>query len=341
VLKVVVRRLLQLLPILFGLSILVFAWVRSLPGDPSAALLASAPAASTRGVSEEAVAEVRKLYGLDRPLYKQYASWLGKVSRFDLGQSITTRQDVSDELRRRFPATVELALAGLLVAVGIGIPLGFLAGRRAGTWMDHVSLGTALVGVSIPVFFLAFLLKYFFSVKLGWLPSVGRLDVTRDLSHPTGFYLIDAVAARDGAALVDALRHLVLPALALGLPPAGFIARITRAAVLDVADEAYVHTAEAKGMSDGAVGRRHVLRNALLPVTTVVGLAAGFLLEGATLVEIVFAWGGMGSLLSQAIVDRDYPVLQAGILYLAVVFVVVNLAVDIVYARLDPRVRIT
>ena len=340
-LKVVVRRLAQLVPILFGLSVLVFAWVRALPGDPAAALLAGAQPGSGTGVTQEAVAEVRRLYGLDRPLHEQYGSWLRNVAQFDLGQSITTRQDVSDELRRRFAATVELAAAGLVVAIGVGVPLGFVAARRVRTWVDHLSLGAALLGVSIPVFFLAFLLKYVVSVKLGWLPSVGRLDVTRDIAHPTGFYVLDAILALDGAAVVDALKHLVLPGLALGLPPAAYIARITRAAVLDMAHEGYVRTAAAKGLSDSAVGRRHVLRNALLPVTTVVGLTAGFLLEGATLVEIVFAWGGMGSFLFQAIGDRDYPVLQAGILYVAVVFVVVNLLVDILYARLDPRVRIT
>ncbi len=340
-LKVVARRTFQLVPILFGLSILVFVWVRALPGDPAGALLASSQAAGDAAVSKEAVAELRSLYGLDRPLHEQYISWLSSMVRFDLGQSITTRQNVIDELRRRFPATVELAVAALVVAVGVGIPLGFAAARRARTWVDHVSLGTALVGVSVPVFFLAFVLKYVFSVKLGWLPSIGRLDVTRVFAHRTGFHVLDAVLSGDIDALVDSLRHLVLPGLALGLPPAAFIARVTRVAVLEVANADYVHTAEAKGLSRWTVGRRHVLRNALLPVMTVVGLTAGFLLEGAVLVEIVFAWGGMGSFLYQAIAERDYPVLQAGILYVAVVFVLVNLLVDIVYARLDPRVRIT
>ena len=339
-LRVVVRRLVRLVPILLGLSILVFAWARSLPGDPAAALLADARPGGDLAVTREAVAEVRQLYGLDRPLHRQYLSWLGNVARFDLGQSIITRQDVSDELRRRFPATVELALAALVVAVGVGIPLGFLTGWRPRAWVDRLSLGAALVGVSIPIFFLAFLLKYAFSVKLGWLPSVGRMDVTREVAHPTGFYVVDAVVSFDGAALVDALRHLVLPAFALGLPPAAFIARVTRAAVLDVANEDYVHTAEAKGLGQWTVGLRHVLRNAVLPVATIVGLTAGVLLEGATLVEIVFAWGGMGSFLFQAIVQRDYPVLQAGILYAAVVFVLLNLVVDLLMARLDPRVRI-
>ena len=340
-LNVVVRRLLHLIPVLFGLSLLVFVWVRALPGDPTTAVLGRRESLGGQTVSREAVEEVRRLYGLDRPIHEQYLSWLTSVAQLDFGQSITTRQSVSDELGRRFPATFELALAGLAVAIGVGIPLGYLAARRAQSGVDHLSRGAALVGVSIPVFLLAFLLKYLFSVKLGWLPSIGRLDVTREIAHPTGFYVLDGVLSVDGRAIVDALRHLVLPGLALGMPSAAFIARITRAAVLEAAGEDYVRTAVAKGMSAGAVGRRHVLRNALLPVTTVVGLTAGFLLEGAVLVEIVFAWGGMGSFLFQAIIDRDYPVLQAGILYLAVMFVFVNLLVDILHARFDPRMRIS
>ncbi len=339
-LKVVVRRVLVLVPILFGLSVLAFAWVRALPGDPSAALLSSGQGTVDPALSREAVAEVRRLYGLDRPLHEQYRSWLGRVVRLDLGQSITTRQDVVEELRRRFPATAELAVAAFVLAIGVGVPVGFASARRAHSWFDHVSLSGCLLGVSVPAFFLAFLLKYVFSVKLGWLPSVGRLDVTRDVSHPTGLFVLDAIVTLDRAALVDALRHLVLPAVALAIVPAAFIARITRASVLEVSGEDHVRTAEAKGLSERIVGRRHVLRNALLPVTTIVGLTMGFLLSGAVLVETIFGWGGIGTLLQQAVADRDYPVLQAGILLVAVVFVLVNLVADLVYAVLDPRVRV-
>ncbi len=338
--KIVVRRVLLLVPILFGLSILAFAWVRALPGDPSAALLSSGQGTVDPAMSREAVAEVRRLYGLDRPIHEQYRSWLGRVARMDLGQSITTRQDVAQEIRRRFPATAELAVAALALATAVGVPLGFASAQRPRSWFDHLSLGGCLLGVSMPAFFVAFLLKYAFSVKLGWLPSVGRLDVTRDVSHLTGFLALDAILTLDGAALVDALRHLVLPALALAIVPAAFIARITRASVLEVSGDDYVRTAEAKGLSDRTVGRRHVLRNALLPVTTIVGLTMGFLLSGAVLVETVFGWGGIGTLLQQAVADRDYPVLQAGILLVAVVFVLVNLLADLLYAVLDPRVRI-
>lgn len=206
--------------------------------------------------------------------------------------------------------------------------------------MDRLALTSALVAVSVPTFVLAFLLKYVFSVRLGWLPTAGRLDVTRELAHPTGFFVLDAVLAGDAAALVDSLRHLVLPAMALGVPSMAVIARITRVTVLDVAHEDYVRTARAKGLPEPAVGRRHVLRTALLPVATFIGLVSGALLSGAVLVEVIFSWGGMGTFLQRAVFDRDYPVLQGGILFVAVVFMVVNLVVDIAYAKLDPRARV-
>jgi peptide/nickel transport system permease protein len=247
---------------------------------------------------------------------------------------------VSSEIRRRFPATIELALAAMLFAVGLGIPLGFLAARRSGTVIDQSSMIGSLIGISIPVFFLAFVLKYVFAVKLGWLPSVGRLDVLREVRHPTGFYVLDGILTLDFATTVDALRHLVLPGIALGTIPLAIVTRITRAAVLEVENEDYVRTARAKGLTAPVVNRRHILKNAMLPITTVIGLQTGLLLSGAVLTEIVFAWGGMGSFLYQAVFDRDFPVLQGGILFLAIVFVVVNLVVDIGYGLLDPRIRV-
>jgi peptide/nickel transport system permease protein len=332
-LKFVVRRLIQLVPILLGLSLLVFVWVRALPGGPETALLGER-------ATPARVAEVKRAYGLDRPIHVQYLSYMGRVARLDFGQSISTQRSVADEIRRRFPATVELGLAAMIFAIGLGIPLGFLAARRANTFLDQVSMGGSLLGISVPVFFLAFVLKYVFAVKLGWLPSVGRLDVLRDVSHPTGFFVLDAVITLDGPTLVDALRHLVLPGIALGTIPLAIVTRITRAAVLEVVNEDYVRTAKAKGLTGRVVNRRHVLKNAMLPITTVIGLQTGLLLSGAVLTEIVFAWGGMGSFLYQAVFDRDFPVLQGGILFLAVVFVLVNLLVDIGYGLLDPRIRV-
>jgi len=333
VLKFVVRRLLLLGPILFGLSILVFVWVRALPGGPADALLGER-------ATPARVRQIRHLYGLDRPLYRQYLTYLDRTAHLQFGQSISTQRNVSDEIRRRFPATVELATAAMLFAVALGIPLGFLAAKRYLSWFDHVSMAGSLLGISVPVFFLAFILKYVFAVKLHWLPSIGRLDVTRSARHPTGFYVLDAIVILDRPALWDALRHLVLPATALGTIPLAIVTRITRAAVLEVANEDYVRTARAKGMPGRVVDRRHVLRNAMLPVSTIVGLQTGLLLSGAVLTELVFSWGGMGSFLEQAIFDRDFPVLQGGILFLAVVFVIVNLLVDLSYGLLDPRVRV-
>jgi peptide/nickel transport system permease protein len=333
VLKFVVRRLIQLVPILLGLSLLVFVWVRALPGGPETALLGER-------ATPARVAEVKRAYGLDRPVHEQYLSYMSRVVRLDFGQSISTQRSVTEEIRRRFPATIELSLAAMLFAVGIGIPLGFLAARRANSVVDQLSMGGSLIGISIPVFFLAFVLKYVFAVRLGWLPSVGRLDVLRDVAHPTGFYVLDAILALDGGALLDALKHLVLPGIALGTIPLAIVTRITRAAVLEVVNEDYVRTARAKGLTGRVVNRRHVLKNAMLPITTVIGLQTGLLLSGAVLTEIVFAWGGMGSFLYQAVFDRDFPVLQGGILFLAVVFVLVNLLVDLGYGLLDPRIRV-
>jgi peptide/nickel transport system permease protein len=332
--RFVVRRLLQLVPILIGLSILVFAFVRALPGDPATALLGER-------ATPAAVAEVRKAYGLDRPLHEQYLTYVGEVAKGDLGQSIQTQQPVVDELKRRFPATVELSLAALLFAVGLGVPLGFWTAKRHGRAVDHLSMAGSLLGISVPVFFLAYMLKFVFGVKLGWFPTVGRLDLTRTLEHPTGFYTLDALIAGDLGAFWDALKHLVLPGIALGTIPLAIVVRITRASVLEVVNEDYVRTARAKGMSTAVVDRRHVLRNALLPITTVIGLQTGLLLSGAVLTEIVFAWGGMGSFMYDAIFTRDFPVIQGGILFLAVVFVLVNLLVDIGYGLLDPRIRVS
>ncbi|HXF98652.1 MAG TPA: ABC transporter permease [Gaiellaceae bacterium] len=333
-LRFVVRRLLLLVPILLGLSILVFVWIRALPGSPAEALLGER-------ATEESVAQIREQYGLDDPLPVQYWRYLVQtVWHHDLGTSIRSYRPVTEELADRFPATVELALAAMLFAVVFGIPLGFLAAKRYGSLFDHTSLVASLIGISIPIFFLGLILKYVFAVRLGWLPSVGREDILATREHPTNFYVLDAIITGNGAALWDAVKHLILPAVALGSIPLAIVARITRAAVLDVQNEDYVRTARAKGLHPFVVDTRHVLRNALLPVSTIVGLQTGLLLSGAILTETVFAWPGIGTWLKDAIFNRDYPVLQGGILFVAVVFVLVNLIVDISYAIINPRIRL-
>jgi peptide/nickel transport system permease protein len=334
VLKFVVRRLLLLIPILLGLSILVFFWIRALPGGPAEALLGER-------ATPEAIANIRHQYGLDKPVYVQYWSYVKTTAGGDLGTSVTTRRPVTDELKQRFPATIELTVAAMIFALVLGIPLGFVAAKRYGTAFDHASLVLSLLGVSIPVFFLAILLKYVFAVKLGLLPTVGRISALIDLNHPTNFYLLDALLAGDLNAFWDVLKHLMLPAIALGSIPLSIVARITRAAVLDVQNEDYVRTARAKGLSPRVVDERHIFRNALLPIVTIIGLQAGLLLSGAVLTETVFAFPGMGTWLVDAIRARNFPVLQGGILFVSLVFVLVNLLVDVTYALINPRIRVS
>jgi peptide/nickel transport system permease protein len=229
----------------------------------------------------------------------------------------------------------------MFFSIVVGIPLGFLAAKRYGSFFDHFSLFASLLGISIPIFVLAIILKYIFAVRLGWLPTVGRISVLIDLETPTNFYTIDALIAGDLAAFWDVIKHLILPAIALGTIPLAIITRITRAAVLDVQNEDYVRTARAKGVAPRTVDGRHILRNAMLPIVTIIGLQVGLLLSGAVLTETVFAWPGIGTWLLAAIEARDYAVLQGGILIIAIVFVIVNLIVDVSYGFLNPRIRLS
>jgi peptide/nickel transport system permease protein len=333
-LRFVVRRLLLLIPILLGLSILVFLWIRALPGSPAIALLGER-------ATPESIAQINRQYGLNKPLPVQYWRYLKTTSRGDFGQSTKSRQPVVEEFKRRFPATVELAVAAGLFSLIFGIPLGFFAAKRYQGLVDHASLVISLVGISTPIFFLALILKYIFAVRLGWLPSVGRISVLIEIDHPTNFYVLDAILAGNWEAFVDTIKHLILPAIALGSIPLAIIARITRAAVLDVQNEDYVRTARAKGLPPITVDYRHVLRNAMLPISTIIGLQVGLLLSGAVLTETVFAFPGIGSWLVEGIKARDYPVIQTGVLFVAVIVVFVNLLVDISYGLLNPKIRLS
>jgi len=334
-LRFVIRRLLLLVPILLGLSILVFAWIRALPGGPAEALLGER-------LTPESRQQIEEQYGLDDPLLVQYYRYLKTtVVDRDLGTSINTRRPVSEELKERFPATIELAVAAMLFAMVLGVPLGYVAAKRYGGPVDQASLVVSLLGVSMPIFFLAILLKYIFAIQLGLLPTVGRISVLIDLEHPTNFYVLDAIIAGDPEALWDVIKHLILPAIALGSIPLAIVARITRAATLDVQNEDYVRTARAKGLPPRVVDVRHIFRNAMLPIATIIGLQTGLLLSGAVLTETVFAWPGMGTWLVEAIDNRNYPVLQGGILFVSLVFVLVNLLVDLSYALINPRIRVS
>lgn len=328
------RRLALVVPILFGLSLLLFCWLRALPGDPAAALLGDR-------ATPEAVARINAQYGFDRPIWEQYFSYLAALLRGDLGASTRTGEPVVQSFLEKFPATMELALAALLFAVIIGIPLGYFAAKRHGTWFDGLSIGASLVGTVVPVFFLAYLLKYVFALQFDWFPTAGRQDPRIDATHITNFYVLDGIMTREWDASWDAIMHLALPAIALGTIPLAIITRITRASVLDVIGQDYVRTAHAKGISPRLIRTRHVLKNALLPVVTTVGLQAGLLLSGAVLTETVFAFNGLGSYLFEAISQLDYPVLQGFILFIALTYALINLLVDLTYGLIDPRIRVS
>jgi peptide/nickel transport system permease protein len=331
-LKYALRRLVLTIPILVGVSIIAFVFVRALPGDPADALLGERGTEADRD-------RIREELGLNEPIHVQYFRYMENLVGGDLGTSVRTRRPVTEELGQRFPATFELSMAAMAFAIIVGLPLGFIAAKRYQGFLDNASLVASLIGISFPVFFLALLLKYVFAVKLGWLPTIGRLDVTRDLNTPTNFYLVDAIFFGDTDAVVDVIKHLILPGIALGTIPLAIVARITRAAVLDVTNEDYVRTARAKGLAPNEVDRRHVLKNAMLPVVTVVGLQTGLLLTGAVLTETIFSFPGLGTWIVDAIRYRDYSVLQSGIIFFAFIIVLANLIVDLSYAFLNPRIR--
>jgi len=316
------------------LSLLLFAWLRSLPGGPVSALLGERATPESRAQLEAAL-------GMDQPIYVQYLRFLGRAVRGDFGVStgVLPGREVMSIFLSRFPATIELSIFAILLAVLIAVPAGYLAARHRGRPLDVAGVLLSLVGVAVPVFFLAFLLKYVFAVELGWLPASGRQTSTIGATRITGFFVLDGLMTREWDAAWDAFRHLILPGLALSSIPFAVIFRITRASVLDVLDEDYVRTAEAKGLTQAVIRKRHVLRNAMLPVVTTIGLQIGALLAGAVLTEKVFSFPGIGDALARSFEMRDYAMLQLLIMAAAAVYVIVNLIVDLLYAVIDPRVR--
>jgi peptide/nickel transport system permease protein len=331
-LRFVLHRLALLVPVLVGLSILLFAWVRALPGDPARSLLGER-------ATPEGIERVNAAYGFDRPVLEQYLLYVKALLQGDFGSSIQTGRPVIESFTERFPATLELGLTALLIAVVVGVPLGYLAARNQGRFLDTFVVSGSLLGVVTPVFFLAILLKLVFAEWLGWLPTATRQDVRIDATHVTNFYVLDGILTQEWDAAWDAVLHLVLPAVALATIPLAIIVRITRASVAEVMHEDYVRTAESKGLARSTISRRHVLRNALLPVVTTIGLQAGLLLSGAVLTETVFSFNGIGQYLFEAIGQRDYPVLQGFITFIAIVYSLINLLVDLLYGVIDPRVR--
>lgn len=332
--KYAIHRLFQSALTMVVLSLLLFIWLRSLPGGPVSALLGERSTAEDRARLETAL-------GLDQPLPMQYLRFIQRALQGDFGTSnaVQPGADAFEVFLARLPATLELSFFALLLAAGLAIPLGYLAARLRGGVLDTSSVVFSLVGVAVPVFFLAFVLRHVVAVNLGWLPPSGRSSVGINATHVTGLFVLDGLLTREWDAAWDALKHLILPSLALSSIPFAVIFRITRASVLDVLEEDYVRTAHSKGLASRVIRMRHVLRNAMIPVVTTLGLQTGALLAGAVLTERVFSFRGIGHALAYGFENRDYPVLQVLIMMAAFLYILVNLLVDLAYAVIDPRVR--
>jgi len=322
-----------LVPTFIGMTLLAFFLIRLVPGDPIATM------AGERGIDPVRHAQLRTAYGFDKPVIVQYGIYIGRVLHGDLGKSLITQDTVMSEFLALFPATVELAACAILFALLLGLPAGILAAVRRNSIFDHGVMATSLTGYSMPIFWWGLLLILFFSVQLGWTPVSGRIAVQYYIEPETGFLLIDSLRAGDIGAFWSALHHLILPAIVLGTVPLAVIARMTRSAMLEVLGEDYIRTARAKGLSRFRVVGLHALRNALIPVVTVIGLQVGVLFTGAILTETIFSWPGVGKWLIEAIGRRDYPVLQGGMLLLGGIVMLVNLLVDVAYGVINPRIR--
>jgi dipeptide transport system permease protein len=329
----ILKRIALVVPTFLGITLLVFALIRLIPGDPVEAL------SGERGMTPERYQRLIHEFGLDRPLAVQYGEYVWRALHGDLGISVVTHEPVFSEFAARFPATVELSLVAIVFAVVVGVPAGIVAAVRRNTAWDYTVMGASLTGYSMPIFWWGLLLILTFSVGLGWTPVSGRLAIEYDIAPVTGFMLVDSLLASDGGAFRSALSHLVLPAVALGTIPLAVIARMTRSSMLEVLREDYVRTARAKGAGRLRVVAVHALRNALIPVVTTVGLQVGTLFAGAILTETIFAWPGVGKWLVEAIHRRDYAAVQGGILCTATIIIVVNLVVDVLYGVINPRIR--
>lgn len=335
----ILRRLALLIPTFIGITLAAFSLIHLIPGDPVEVMMGE------RTLDPELHKQFMHQLGLDLPIYQQYFHYLASVLQGDLGISIVTRKSVWTEFLTLFPATLELSICALLFALVLGILAGTLAAIKRGTIFDHGVMGLSLTGFSMPIFWWGLILIILFSVSLGWTPVSGRIDLAFDIPPRTGFMLIDSWLAQqaepdiNAGAFVDAVRHLILPAIVLGTVPLAVIARMTRSSMLEVLREDYVRTARAKGMGPLRVVFIHVLRNALIPVITVVGLQMGTLMGGAVLTETIFSWPGVGKWLIDAISRRDYPVVQNGILIVATLVIITNLVVDVLYGVVNPRIR--
>ncbi len=331
--RFLLRRVTLVIPTFIAVTFLSFMLIRLVPGDPIEVR------AGEHGISPERLAEMRHEYGLDQPLWKQFAIYEGQLARGDLGQSVITRAPVWDEFTTLFPATVELSICAMLFAIFVGVPLGVIAAVKRGSVFDYGLMGISVTGASMPIFWWGLIVILVFSVALGWTPVSGRMSDMFFVEPWSGFMLIDSWFSDDPGAVRSAISHLILPTIVLGTIPLATIARMTRSSMLEVLGEDFIRTARAKGLTSGRVVIIHALRNALIPVVTVMGLQVGSLLGGAILTETIFAWPGVGRWLIESIQRRDYPVLQGGTLLIATLVIVINLGVDVTYGFLNPRIR--
>lgn len=329
------RKLGVLIPTFFGVTLVAFVFIRLLPGDPVLLM------AGERGMSDERHAQLMQEFGFDKPVWEQYFTYIGDVVQGDLGKSIITKKPVAREFFSLFPATIELSLCAIIIAVFIGLPAGMIAATRRGSVFDHTVMAGALTGYSMPIFWWGLLMIIFFSGMLGWTPVSGRISLLYYFEPVTGFMLVDSLMSGQKGAFSSALSHLILPAIVLGTIPLAVIARQTRSAMLEVLGEDYVRTAKAKGLGPGRVIGLHALRNAMIPVITVIGLQVGVLFAGAILTETIFSWPGIGKWMVDSISRRDYPSVQGGLLLIAAVVMLVNLVVDLLYGLINPQIRHT
>ena len=332
-LRFIVLRLLTVIPTFIGVVFVSFAFIRLLPGDPIIVM------AGERGLSEERYQQLAAEFGFDRPFLVQFWDYLTSVLQGDLGTSFVTKKPVWDEFFALFPATLELSIGAILFALVLGLPAGVIAAVYRGKLFDRTLMSIALVGYSMPIFWWALLLIIVFSGTLGWTPVSGRIDLLYFIKPVTGFMLIDTLLSGEKGAFLSAVRHLILPTIVLGTIPLAVIARQTRSAMLEVLRQDYIRTARAKGLGPTRINGLHALRNAMIPVVTVIGLSVGTLLAGAILTETIFSWPGVGKWMVQSIFRRDYPVVQGGLLLIAMTVIIVNLTVDILYGLINPKIR--
>jgi len=328
----IIKRLVMLVPVVLGVSIIAFSLIHLAPGDPARTMLGER-------ATQEQLNEIREKYGLNEPLYVQYGIWLNGVLHGDLGRSITSHEDVGKEIGDRLPNTMELAIGAMIFATIIGVFAGIISATKQYSITDYTCMGIALFGISMPVFWLGIMLMMIFGVFLGWLPIGGRIDLLIPFQRVTGFMIVDSIITGNLPALISVLRHLTLPAIALGTIPMAMIARVTRSSMLEVLRQDFIRTERAKGLSERMVIYKHAVRNAMVPVVTVIGLNVGLLLAGAILTETVFSWPGVGRLVVNAVYERDYPLVVGCILVFAIIFVIVNLITDILYTYIDPRIH--